>query len=41
MFENVTFEYIKGLIPQALENDEWLLLDEMNMAKDDVLMKLY
>lgn len=35
------FEFVKGVILQAIERDEWLLLDEINLANDDVLLKLY
>ena len=37
----VGFEFLKGVILQAIEKDQWLLLDELNLANDDVLLKLY
>eukprot|EP00762_Andalucia_godoyi_P001029 ANDGO_02023.mRNA.1 Midasin len=34
------FEWIDGILAQALKNGEWLLLDEVNMAPGEVLERL-
>ena len=35
-----TFKYIEGILLQSIKNDEWILLDEINLANDDMLLKL-
>ncbi len=34
------FKYIEGILLNSLKNDEWILLDEINLANDEMLLKL-
>ena len=34
------FKYIEGILLQSIKNDEWILLDEINLANDDMLLKI-
>jgi len=34
------FTYMDGILLEAIKNDEWILLDEINLAGDDLLLKL-
>ena len=34
------FQFLKGMIYKALENGDWVLFDEINLAGEDVLMRL-
>ena len=35
-----SFKYLEGILLQAIKNDEWILLDEINLANDNILLKL-
>ena len=35
-----SFKYLEGILLQAIKNDEWILLDEINLASDNILLKL-
>jgi len=34
------FTYMDGILLEAIKKDEWILLDEINLAGDDLLLKL-
>ena len=35
-----SFKYLEGILLQTIKNDEWILLDEINLANDNILLKL-
>ena len=35
-----SFKYLEGILLQSIKNDEWILLDEINLASDNILLKL-
>ena len=35
------FEFIKGLVWRAYEKGQWILFDEINLANEELLMKLH
>ena len=35
-----SFKYLEGILLQAIKNDEWILLDEINLTSDNILLKL-
>ena len=39
--KGINLEFIKGVILQSIERNEWLLLDEINLAGEEVLSRLY
>lgn len=37
----LNLEFVKGVILNSIEKNEWLLLDEINLANEEVLFRLY
>lgn len=38
--KDVSFEFVKGMLWNAIEKGEWVLLDEVNLAPEEVLLRL-
>jgi len=37
---NLVFSFIEGNLVTALKNGDWILIDEINLATNDVLQKI-
>lgn len=35
------FQFVKGILWRAIEQNDWILFDEINLASEETLMKLY
>ena len=38
--KDMSFEFVKGMLWKAIEKGEWVLLDEVNLAPEEVLLRL-
>ena len=37
---NLVFSFLEGNLVKAIKNGDWVLIDEINMATNDVLQKI-
>ena len=37
---NLVFSFLEGNLIKALRNGDWILIDEINLASNDVLQKI-